>query len=61
MMSLPIFLLGVLVTGMTIAAVLMIGIDEAGDVNHSREEDLSAFERAIVDRSESGDSRPRGR
>jgi hypothetical protein len=46
----PIFLLGLLVTGITIAAVLSIGIDEAADESQSRDEDLYAFERALVDR-----------
>ena len=49
-MTLPIFLLGVLVTGITIAAVLMVGIDGAGDVSNAREEDLNSIERALVNR-----------
>lgn len=57
-MTLPIFLLGVLVSGLTIAAVLMVGIDEAGDVSHAREEDLNSFERALVNRPVADHSTP---
>ena len=58
MMTLPIFLLGVLVTGITIAAVLMVGIDEAGDVSNAREEDLNSIERALVNRPVADPSSP---
>ena len=61
MMTLPIFLLGLLVSGITIAAVLMVGIDEAGDVSNAREEDLNAFERALVNRSAVEPSNPADR
>lgn len=49
-MTLPIFLLGVLVTGITIAAVLTVGIDEAGVTSQARDSDLSNLERALVSR-----------
>lgn len=50
MTTLAIFLLGVLVTGITIAAVILIGLDEAADPSHSRFEDLSSFEKSMVNR-----------
>ena len=52
MTTLAIFLLGVLVTGITIAAVILIGLDEAADPAHSRVEDLSSFEKSMVNRSD---------
>ena len=58
MMTLPIFLLGVLVTGITIAAVLVVGIDEAGDTSHARDADLTRLERALVDRPAVDDPPP---
>ena len=50
MTTLGIFLLGTLVTGITFAAVILIGLDEAGDPAHSRLEDLSSFEKSVVNR-----------
>ncbi len=50
MTTLAIFLLGLLVTGITLTAVVMVGLDEAADPLHSREEDLSSFESRFVDR-----------
>lgn len=54
MTTLAIFLLGVLVTGITIAAVILIGLDEATDPSHSRIEDLSSFEKSVVNRPDDG-------
>lgn len=48
--TLAIFVLGLIVTGITLAAVVLIGLDEAGDPAHSKPGDLSALERKIVDR-----------
>jgi len=53
MTTLAIFLLGVLVTGVTLAAVLVVGLHEAADSDHSRYQDLSSLERSIVDRESS--------
>lgn len=50
MTTLGIFLLGILVTGITLTAVVMIGLGEAADPIHSRVEDLSSIESRIVDR-----------
>jgi hypothetical protein len=55
-MTLPIFLLGLIVTGITIAAVLVVGVDEAGDPNHARDADLTPLERALVNRPATDDS-----
>jgi hypothetical protein len=45
-----IFILGVVVTIITTAAVVLVGLSEAADPSHSRPEDLADWERAIVDR-----------
>lgn len=50
MTTLGIFLLGTLVSGITFAAVVLIGLDEAADPAHSRIEDLSGFEKSVVNR-----------
>ena len=57
MTTLGIFLLGILVTGVTLAAVILIGLDEAADPAHSRLEDLSSIERSLVDRPDEGTER----
>ena len=57
MMTLGIFLLGVLVAGVTFAAVILIGLDEAADPAHSRLEDLSSIEKSLVDRPDEGTER----
>ena len=51
MSTLAIFVLGLIVTGMTLAAVVLIGLDEAGDPAHSKLSDLSSLEKKLVDRS----------
>ena len=56
MTTLGIFLLGTLVTGITFVAVILIGLDEAADPAHSRVEDLSSFEKSMVNRSDDEDS-----
>jgi hypothetical protein len=48
-----IFALGVLVTGITVAAVVLVGLAEAADPKHSRPQDLTEWERSIVGRSPS--------
>jgi hypothetical protein len=55
MTTLAIFLLGVLVTGVTFTAVLLVGLHEAADSAHSRFEDLSSFERSVVNRDSNDD------
>ena len=67
-----IFGLGLVVTAITSAAVILVGISEAADPSHSRPEDLAGWERSLVGRgvrqkprtmSEAGkcDRRPRAR
>ena len=51
MSTLAIFVLGLIVTGMTLAAVVLIGLDEAGDPAHSKLSDLSSLEKNLVNRS----------
>ena len=48
--TLAIFVLGIIVTGITLTAVVLIGLDEARDPAHSKLGDLSPFEKNIVDR-----------
>ena len=50
MTTFGIFLLGILVTGITFAAVVLVGLAEAADPAHSRIEDLSSFEKSVVNR-----------
>jgi len=57
MSTLAIFVLGLIVTGMTLAAVFLIGLDEAGDPAHSKPGDLSSLEKNLVDRV--GEAGPR--
>lgn len=58
MSTLAIFFLGLLVTGLTLTAVLLIGLSEAADPAHSRLSDLSALERKLVDRPDDGEEEP---
>ncbi len=51
MSTLAIFGLGLIVTGITLAAVFLIGLDEAGDPAHSNLSDLSPLEKNLVNRS----------
>jgi hypothetical protein len=51
MSTLAIFVLGLLVTGITLTAVFLVGLSEASDPAHSRLSDLSALERNLVGRS----------
>lgn len=51
MSTLAIFGLGLIVTGMTLAAVFLIGLDEAGDPAHSNLSDLSPLEKNLVNRT----------
>lgn len=50
MTAVTIFVIGVLVTGMTLTAVVLVGVTEAADPAHSRPEDLWDWERALVNR-----------
>lgn len=52
MSTLTIFIFGLMVTGITLTAVILIGLSEAADPAHSRLRDLSRLERHLVDRSE---------
>jgi hypothetical protein len=55
MSTLAIFVVGVLVTGITLTAVVLVGLSEASDPAHSRYSDLSTLERSLVGRSREGD------
>jgi len=48
MSTLVIFALGTFVTVITLVAVLLVGILEAADPDHSRPEDLMGWEWALV-------------
>jgi hypothetical protein len=50
MVHLDIFLLGLFVTIVTIAAVILVGLHEASDPFHSRPQDLNEWERRLVQR-----------
>jgi hypothetical protein len=52
MVHLDIFILGLLVTCVTLAAAVLVGLNEASDPSHSRPEDLSSLERRFVDRGD---------
>jgi hypothetical protein len=45
-----IFGIGLVVTAITSAAVILVGISEAADPSHSRPEDLAGWERSLVGR-----------
>ena len=49
-MTLIIFLLGLFVTGITLTASILVGLQEAADPSHSRIEDLTELEKKIVGR-----------
>ena len=49
-MNWVIFVLGVIVTGITLAAVILVGLGEAADPGQSWPEDLTAWERSLVGR-----------
>jgi len=51
MSTFAIFALGLVVTGITLAAVFLIGLDEAGDPAHSKLGDLSPLEKNLVNRT----------
>jgi hypothetical protein len=56
MENIIVFAGGVLVSIVTFIAALLVGVGEAGDVNHSRWADLTDWERSIVrDKRASGD------
>jgi hypothetical protein len=61
MTTMMIFLLGVLVTLVTLTAVVLVGLSEAADPAHSRPEDLTAWEQSLVgaEREASAASRAR--
>lgn len=50
MFHLDIFILGLFVMAITMAAVILVGIYEADDPGHARPEDLSNWEKKLVDR-----------
>lgn len=43
-----IFGVGLIVTAVTLAAVILVGISEAADTSQSRPEDLASWERSLV-------------
>ena len=50
MSTIAIFMLGVLVSVITFVAALLVGLDEAADQVHSRQEDLTKLEKKLVGR-----------
>ena len=48
MSTFAVFVLGLFVTGLTLTAVLLIGMSEAADPAHSRPDDLLPLERSLV-------------
>ena len=53
-----IFGLGLVVTAITAAAVILVGISEAADPSHSRPEDLAGWERSLVEADVLHEHRP---
>lgn len=51
-MTATIFCLGLFVTGITLTASVLVGLQEAADPSHSRIEDLTKLEKRIVGRHE---------
>ena len=49
-MNWVIFALGLIVTGITLAAAVLLGLSEAADPGLSRLEDLTEWERSLVSR-----------
>lgn len=43
-----IFIFGLLVTGMTVVATILVGLSEAGDADLAREKDLTEIEKKLV-------------
>jgi len=43
-----IFIFGLLVTGMTVLATVMVGLSEAKDTTHTSEQDISEIEKRVV-------------
>ena len=50
MNTIAIFIIGLFVSGITLAAATLVGLQEASDPAQSRVEDLTEFEKKIVDR-----------
>ena len=50
MVHLDIFILGLLVTSLTLTAAVLVGLQEAQDPSLSRPEDLTTWERNVVNR-----------
>lgn len=50
MSTIAIFVLGLFVSGITLAGAVLIGLQEASDPALSRMEDLTEIEKKIVDR-----------
>jgi hypothetical protein len=48
MSTLAIFIVGLFVTGITLTAVVLVGLSEAADPAHSRTVDLLPVERSLV-------------
>ncbi len=55
MIDLTVFCLGLLVSIITGTAVVLVGIQEAGNPSSSAPEDLTAWEKKVVDRKDSND------
>ena len=50
MSTFPIFIVGLFVSGLTLAAAVLVGLQEAADPALSRTEDLTEAEKKIVGR-----------
>ena len=55
MIDLTVFCLGLLVSIITGTAVVLVGIQEAGNPSSSAPEDLTAWEKRVVDRKDSNE------
>lgn len=51
MSTIAIFILGLFVSGLTFTAMLFVGLQEASDPALSRYENLTNFEKRVVDRT----------
>jgi len=50
MVHMDIFILGLFVTSITVAGIILVGLNEAEDPVHSQPEDLTTWEKRLVDR-----------
>lgn len=55
MSTLGIFILGLLVTGLTFSATVLVGLQEAADESLTRVQDLTEFEKKVAGRISESD------